>query len=199
LFRKNFFIFKKFVIKSFFDFTVVLFFLPLLLSIMLIIFVIILLVDGLPVFYVSKRIGLNGIKFNMIKFRTLKNNAPIVSSENFLKLKKNYYTKTGKFLKSNKLDELPQIINVLKTEMSLVGPRPALYKQRKLIELRKRKKIDLIKPGITGLAQINNYKVKTLKDKLSFDYYYLKNKSFFLDIQIILLTFKSILRLQNEK
>ena len=83
--------------------------------------------------------------------------------------------------------------------MSLVGPRPALYKQRKLIELRKRKKIDLIKPGITGLAQINNYKVKTLKDKLSFDYYYLKNKSFFLDIQIILLTFKSILRLQNEK
>ena len=72
--------------------------------------------------------------------------------QKIFKTKKNYYTKTGKFLKSSKLDELPQFLNVIKTDMSLVGPRPALFSQTKLINLRKSKKIDLIRPGITGLA-----------------------------------------------
>tara|TARA_B100000035_G_C20914998_1_gene515773 strand:+ start:390 stop:941 length:552 start_codon:yes stop_codon:yes gene_type:complete len=182
------------VIKILFDYTVIIFFLPLLILIILFISLIILLIDRTPIFHISSRVGLNGSKFKMIKFRTLKNNAPILSSENFLKLKKNYYTKTGKFLKSSKLDELPQLLNVIKTDMSLVGPRPALYSQTKLINLRKSKKIDLIRPGITGLAQINNDKIKKLRDKVSLDYNYLKNKSLFLDIQIIFLTFKKLFK-----
>lgn len=182
------------MIKILFDLTAIIFFLPLLILIMLLIFLTIFLIDGLPIFHISSRIGLNGAKFKMVKFRTLKNNAPILSTENFLKLKKNYYTNTGKFLKSSKLDELPQLLNVIKTDMSLVGPRPALYSQKKLIYLRKRKKIDLIRPGITGLAQINNDKVKNIRDKIFFDHNYLKNKNLFLDIKIIFVTFIKVLK-----
>ena len=161
-----------------------------------------------PIFYRQIRLGKNKKPFKCIKFRTMSEESEDILKnllnrnkelreefEKTQKLKNDpRVTPIGKFLRKTSLDELPQFLNVIKTDMSLVGPRPALFSQTKLINLRKSKKIDLIRPGITGLAQINNDKIKKLRDKVSLDYNYLKNKSLFLDIQIIFLTFKKLFK-----
>ena len=184
------------MIKKLVDYIIILFFFPIFSLIFLLIYVIIFIVDGSPVLYISSRVGLNNSKFKMIKFRTLKKNSPLLSSENFSKLKskKNFFTKTGKFLKKSKLDELPQIINVFLLQMSLVGPRPALPLQKKLVKMRSDKKIHLIRPGITGLAQINNFKIHSVEEKVKYDQYYLKNRNLYLDIKIIFITLLTIFR-----
>ena len=97
-------------------------------------------------------------------------------------------SKTGPFLRRFSLDELPQIINIILGEMVFVGPRPALYNQDDLIKLRKVKGIHRLKPGVTGWAQVNGRDELSIQDKVALDEYYLKQKSFMLDIKIILLT-----------
>jgi O-antigen biosynthesis protein WbqP len=180
--------------KQIFDYFIIVFFFPIFFLIFLLIYLMIFIVDGQPVLYISSRVGRNNSKFKMIKFRTLKKNSPLLSSENFAKLKsqKNFFTKTGKFLKKFKLDELPQIINVFLLQMSFVGPRPALPLQKKLVKMRSDKKIHLIRPGITGLAQINNFKIHSIEEKVKYDQYYLKKRNLFLDIKIILITILTI-------
>ena len=126
--------------KFFFDIAIAVLLFPIWFTLGIFIIFIILIIDRKPVFYLSERIGERNKKFLMIKFRTLKKNCPLVTSETLKKMNKKFYTKTGSFMKKYKLDELPQFIHVLTRDMSIVGPRPALPSQFNLIKLRKKKK-----------------------------------------------------------
>ena len=144
----------------------------------------------------SKRSGQNSKIFLMPKFITMKKNTPQVASH-LLKNPDKYLTKLGKFLRKTSLDEIPQLFSVLVGHMSLVGPRPALFNQYELIKKRQSLKIDILKPGITGYAQINGRDNISNKEKIKLDYYYLKNKSIKLDLKIIYLTIYKILNSNN--
>ena len=132
----------------------------------------------------------------MPKFRTMKINTPNVASH-LLKNSNDYITTIGNILRKTSLDEIPQIFSILKGDMNLVGPRPALYNQYDLIKLRSSKNIHTLKPGLTGLAQINGRDDLSIEKKVEFDLFYLKNKSFFYDIQIITKTFFKVLNIKN--
>ena len=140
-----------------------------------------------PVLYWSDRVGLNSQIFKMPKFRTMRTNTPEVASH-LLQEPNTWLTPIGNFLRKTSLDELPQIWSVLKKEMSFVGPRPALFNQTDLIDLRKETGIDKLLPGITGWAQINGRDKLNIKEKVILDKEYLSQKSIFFDFKIILLT-----------
>ena len=128
----------------------------------IIIFIFCFLDSGQPIF-IQKRVGENKKPFNLIKFRTMKLNTPSLASH---MINKKYVTKIGRLLRMLKLDELPQLFNVLRGEMSLVGPRPCLVKQKELIKFREKYNLFSVKPGITGLAQVNSIDMSNPK-KLS--------------------------------
>ena len=155
-----------------------------LIPIFFIIGLIIVIDDGFPIFFLQKRIGKNKKLFHIIKFRTMNNNTKDIATH----LVKNYDNKilrSGNFLRKYSLDELPQIINVIFGDINFIGPRPALFNQQDLIELRERYNIHSIKPGITGWAQVNGRDSLSIKEKVRYDDYYVKNKSFILDIKIL--------------
>ena len=110
---------------------------------------------------------------------------------------KKYITKTGNFIRRFSIDELPQLFSILKGDMSFVGPRPALFNQYKLIELRKKNLINTMKPGITGWAQINGRDDISIFEKIDLDKFYLENRSFSLDIKIVTLTFFYVIIKKN--
>ena len=151
--------------------------------------------QGLPIIHWSKRIGKDNKLFMMPKFRTMRNDTPDVATH-LLKNPKSSITKIGFILRKYSLDELPQVISLIQGNMSLVGPRPALFNQYDLIKLRKIKKIDVLMPGITGLAQISGRDNLTIEKKVDYDHEYLNNKSIILDLKIIFLT---LLRVFNIK
>lgn len=132
----------------------------------------------------------------MPKFRTMKVNAPNVATH-LLKNPDKYIYKFGFFLRKTSLDELPQIYSLLLGQMSFVGPRPALFNQKNLIKKRTKLGIHKILPGITGWAQINGRDSLSINDKVKFDFYYLKNKSIYLNIKIIIKTIFSIFLYKN--
>ena len=107
---------------------------------------------------------------------------------------KQYLTSAGSFLRKSSLDELPQLLSILKGDMSFVGPRPALFNQHDLIALRTEKGVDKLLPGLTGWAQINGRDELPIPDKVKLDVHYLNNQSFWLDLKIIFLTFKKVLK-----
>ena len=145
-----------------------------------------------PFFYWSDRVGINNTIFRMPKYRTMRIETPAVATH-LLKNPDEYLTRIGHFLRKFSLDELPQLWSVLKGDMSLVGPRPALYNQDDLVALRTQKGIHKIVPGITGWAQVNGRDDIPIPIKVGYDEYYLKNRSFFFDIKILLLTlFKTV-------
>ena len=146
--------------------------------------------------YLSKRSGRNSNLFLMPKFITMKKNTPQVASH-LLKKPNKYITKMGKYMRKTSLDELPQLYSVLVGDMSIVGPRPALYNQYDLIKKRKNLKIDQLRPGITGFAQINGRDNISTKKKIILDLYYLKNKCLRLDLKIIFLTIYKIFNIKN--
>jgi O-antigen biosynthesis protein WbqP len=146
-----------------------------------------------PVLYWSDRIGIDNEIFKMPKFRTMRADTPAVATH-LLKNPEAYLTPVGSFLRKFSLDELPQLWSILKGDMSFVGPRPALYNQDDLIELRTRKKIHMLIPGITGWAQINGRDELPIPVKVEFDDYYMKNKSFTLDLKILWITFVKVLK-----
>jgi len=148
--------------------------------------------DGFPVLFSQKRVGINYSFFNIYKFRSMKNNTPNVATH-LLTNPGQYLLKIGKFIRKTSLDELPNLINIIKGEMVFVGPRPALYNQDDLMDLRVAAGVDKLKPGITGWAQINGRDEISIQDKVAFEVDYLKNKSLFFDIQIILRTFTNVL------
>ena len=175
--------------NKFFAFTLLIFLLPLI----LIVFILILIDSGLPIFFVQKRVGLENKFFWIYKFRTMKKNTPDIPTH-LMEKNKNVYTVIGPFLRKLSLDEIPQLINILKGEMVFIGPRPALYNQNDLIKSRTAKGVEKLMPGITGWAQINGRDNLTIEQKVNLDYYYLKNKSLFLDIKIMLFTIIKVFR-----
>ena len=128
----------------------------------------------------------------MPKFRTMKTGTPIVATH-LLSETENYLTPIGSFLRKTSMDELPQLLCVLRGYMSFVGPRPALFNQMDLIEGRTKKDIHSLKPGITGWAQVNGRDNLTIETKINFDFEYLKRRSFLFDLYIIILTVRKVL------
>ena len=147
--------------------------------------------DGLPVFFTQKRVGINYTFFNIYKFRSMKKDTPNVATH-LLSNPAQYLLKIGGLLRKLSLDELPNLINIIKGEMVFVGPRPALYNQDDLMILRVATGVDKLKPGITGWAQINGRDHISIEKKVQLDQEYLHKKSFLFDIQIFINTFKNV-------
>lgn len=139
------------------------------------------------ILYWSERVGKDNAIFDMPKFRTMKIGTPKVATH-LLGNPSDHLTIIGSFLRKTSLDELPQLWSILIGDMSLVGPRPALFNQYDLIELRTQFGVDKLTPGLTGWAQINGRDSISIREKVQFDVYYLKNISWILDLKIILLT-----------
>ena len=149
-----------------------------------------------PTLHWSERVGKENVLFKMPKFRSMFIETPDVASH-LLENPDIFLTPIGSFLRSTSLDELPQLFSIIKGDMSFVGPRPALFNQEDLIELRTKMGINLIVPGVTGLAQINGRDDLTITEKVKFDEEYLHNKSFRLDLKILYLTVKRVISSQG--
>lgn len=146
-----------------------------------------------PILYWSKRVGKNNKLFRMPKFRTMYITTPTLATH-LLENPEKHVTNIGRLLRRTSLDELPQCLSILKGDMSFVGPRPALYNQGDLIELRNKRGIDRLIPGLTGWAQINGRDELSVLEKVELDHYYLMNQTFLFDVKILVLTvFKVIL------
>jgi len=140
-----------------------------------------------PILYWSDRVGRNNIVFKMPKFRTMIPGTPEVATH-LINEPGLYLEPLGYFLRKTGLDELPQLVSILRGEMSLVGPRPALYNQDDLVALRSRKNIERLVPGVTGWAQINGDDCTPVAAKVELDEYYHEHRSFLLDLKILFLT-----------
>ncbi|MDO8344770.1 MAG: sugar transferase [Cellvibrio sp.] len=149
-----------------------------------------------PILYWSDRVGRNNKIFRMPKFRSMQIGTPAVATH-LLRDPDRYLTPIGSFLRKSSLDELPQLLSIIKGDMSFVGPRPALYNQHDLIELRTRHGVHKLLPGLTGWAQINGRDELPIPQKVALDVEYLKKKSFLMDAKIILLTGLKVLRRDN--
>ncbi|WP_305909931.1 sugar transferase [Methylomarinum sp. Ch1-1] len=146
-----------------------------------------------PIFYWSDRVGIDNQIFKMPKFRSMKTDTPAVATH-LLQDPQNFLTPIGNFLRKTSLDELPQIWSILKGDMSFVGPRPALYNQDDLIELRTRHGVEKLLPGLTGWAQVNGRDELPIPQKVAFDVEYLQRRSFLFDLKILWLTFLKVLK-----
>lgn len=147
--------------------------------------------DGAPVFFKQTRIGIDYSFFEIYKFRTMKKDTPEVATH-LLQNPQQYLLKIGGLLRKLSLDELPNLINIIKGEMVFVGPRPALYNQDDLMLLRVNAGVDKLKPGITGWAQINGRDEISIEEKVALEKEYLEKKSFLFDIKIIFKTFTNV-------
>lgn len=163
---------------------------------MFIVFILIKLTSKGPALYWSKRVGKNNILFSMPKFRSMRVDSPQVATH-LLDNSKNFLTPIGSFLRKTSIDELPQIYSILKGQMSLVGPRPALFNQDDLIKMRTDIKVHSLTPGVTGWAQINGRDDISIPEKVLLDQYYLENQSMLLDIKIIVLTVAAVIKSKN--
>jgi len=159
--------------------------------IFLIVAISILIEDGFPVFFTQKRVGINYTFFKIYKFRSMKKDTPNVATH-LLENPVQYLLKIGKFIRKTSLDELPNLINILKGEMVFVGPRPALYNQDDLMTLRVATGVDKLKPGITGWAQINGRDDISIEKKVQLEQEYMYKKSILFDIEIIIKTFTKV-------
>ena len=147
-----------------------------------------------PVFFKQKRIGIRKTYFYILKFRTMYTDTPKDMPTHLLTDPEQYITKAGKFLRKTSLDELPQIINIIKGEMSIIGPRPALWNQFDLIEERDKYGANDIKPGLTGWAQINGRDELEIEVKAKLDGDYVKKMTFWFDVKCFLGTITSVLK-----
>ena len=148
--------------------------------------------DGYPIFFTQKRVGINYSFFKIYKFRSMKKNTPNVATH-LLTNPDQYLLKIGNLIRRTSLDELPNLINIIKGEMVFVGPRPALYNQDDLMEFRVATGVSKLKPGITGWAQINGRDEISISQKVQLEQEYLYKKSFLFDIEILIKTFINVL------
>lgn len=186
------------MIKRIFDFILAAVLISILALPMLLIAVFIKLVSSGPAIFWTDRIGVNNRMFKMAKFRTMTENAPQLATHLMTDVGK-YLVPGAKFLRNSSLDELPQLFNVLKGEMSFVGPRPALFNQDDLMELRTAKGIHTLMPGITGWAQVKGRDELAIQMKVSFDEEYLQRRSLCFDIRILLLTLVKVIKREGVR
>jgi O-antigen biosynthesis protein WbqP len=146
-----------------------------------------------PILYWSDRVGRKNKIFRMPKFRSMRTDTPAVATH-LLKDPNIYLTPIGSFLRKSSLDELPQLWCILKGEMSIVGPRPALFNQHDLVALRTERGVDALLPGLTGWAQVNGRDELPIPEKVAMDEDYLRRRSFFFDLKIIFLTAMKVVR-----
>ncbi|MGA3281844.1 MAG: sugar transferase [Smithella sp.] len=179
--------------KRCFDFTLALIFMIIMALPIAVIAILVRLTSPGPAIYWSDRVGKDNKNFLMPKFRTMRKGSPEIATH-LLQNVESYLTPFGSFLRRASLDELPQLWIVLKGDMSFVGPRPALFNQDDLIKLRTEKGIFRLTPGITGWAQINGRDDISIPVKVSYDEYYLKNRSFFFDLKILWNTFFKVIK-----
>lgn len=188
------------MIKRIFDLMIVLFFSPLILFLLVIISVYLMMTISSPIFFVQTRAGKNGKPFRLYKFRTMANKID-QKKDNFESERKRVLKSTY-FLRLLKFDEIPQFFNIIKGDLTLVGPRPLLVEYNELYNLEQKKRLSVL-PGLTGWAQINGSNNISWKKKFELDIYYVKNQNFFLDIKIIILTIfyliKKIVKGSNSK
>jgi len=149
-----------------------------------------------PILYWSDRVGRNNATFRMPKFRSMRTGTPVVATH-LLSSPDAYLTPIGSFLRRSSLDELPQLWSIMRGDMSFVGPRPALFNQHDLIELRTRSGVHTLLPGLTGWAQVNGRDELPMAEKVALDIEYLKTRSFWFDIKIILLTVLKVIMRDN--
>ena len=161
--------------------------------ILLVVGILIKLTSPGPVFFKQRRIGKDKKDFEIYKFRTMRTDTPKDMPTHLFTNAESFITPVGKFLRKSSLDELPQLFNILRGEMSFIGPRPALWNQFDLIEAREEVKANSLKPGITGWAQVNGRDEIPIDQKASLDGYYIDNVSFGLDLKILFLTFTTVL------
>jgi O-antigen biosynthesis protein WbqP len=176
----------------FFAFLLILLFSPVFIIVGLLIF----MEDGFPVFFKQKRVGKNYSFFMIYKFRSMKKSTPNVPTH-LLGDPAKYLLRIGKIIRKLSLDELPNLINIIKGDMVFVGPRPALYNQDDLMALRVEAGVDKLKPGITGWAQVNGRDEISLEKKVQFEKEYLEKKNLYFDTKIIIKTFTSVLMSKN--
>ena len=187
------------MMKRIFDILVVFSSLIIVVPLILITFLLVKLTSKGPAFFWSQRVGQNNILFSMPKFRSMQIGTPQIATHlmNEQNNPDQYLTPVGSFIRKTSLDELPQLWSVLKGDMAIVGPRPALFNQDDLITLRTEYGVDKLKPGITGWAQVNGRDEVSISEKVALDAYYLKNQSFKLDCQIIFLTVMKVIKRDN--
>ncbi len=165
---------------------------------MLVIAALIKLMSKGPVIFWTDRVGKNNTIFKMTKFRTMKLNTPQLATH-LMENPEDYLIPCGAFLRKYSFDELPQLFNILRGEMSFVGPRPALFNQDDLIALRAKKNVHKLIPGITGWAQVNGRDDLPIPVKVSFDEYYLNHRSFAFDLYIIFLTAIKVIKREGVR
>lgn len=146
-----------------------------------------------PIFFKQERFGQNSVPFILYKFRSMTYNAPIKSNSDFDDIT-NYVTGFGMFIRKTSIDELPQIINIIKGDMSFIGPRPLAITDERVLQLRRRNGADLVRPGISGLAQVNGRNSITDEEKADFDAKYARNLSIRLYILLVIETFISVIK-----
>ena len=151
-----------------------------------------------PIIFKQLRAGKDSKPFYIYKFRSMKTNPPNIATNDFNNAS-DYITKMGRFIRKTSLDEIPQLFNILKGDMSIVGPRPVILEEVELIELRQMYNVDKILPGITGWAQINGRDNIGNEEKVKYDYEYLTKKSIIMDLYIIVMTALKVLKRSDIK
>lgn len=179
--------------KRIFDFTVSLVLIIMLLPLFLIVAIIVLIDSGSPVIYKQYRVGKDNKLFYVYKFRTMKNDTRIAATAD-LKEADSCITKSGRVLRKTSLDELPQLFNVLKGQMSFVGPRPLIPEEKEIRKLRAEYNVYSVRPGITGWAQVNGRDDLSIEEKALFDKEYVEKQSFWFDIKILFMTVAVVLK-----
>jgi O-antigen biosynthesis protein WbqP len=181
------------VMKRLIDLAILICLTPLLLPVMLLVALLVRLTSNGPALYWSNRVGRNNVIFKMPKFRSMRINTPALATH-LLADPGQYLTPIGGFLRKSSLDELPQLLSILKGDMSFVGPRPALFNQYDLVALRTEAAVHLLVPGLTGWAQINGRDELPIPQKVALDVEYLQRHSLRFDIKILFLTVLKVLR-----
>lgn len=184
--------------KRFFDLLLALFCLTVLWPVILAAALAVRLTSPGPAIYWSDRVGRNNLIFRMPKFRSMAVGTPAVATH-LMQNAEHFLTPIGGVLRKSSLDELPQIWSVLRGDMSFVGPRPALFNQHDLIEARTARGVHLLRPGVTGWAQVNGRDELELAQKVAFDSEYLARQSFFFDLKILLMTALRVCRRDGIK
>ena len=180
-------------LKRIFDLLIGVFLSALLLIPMLLITGIVKVTSEGPVLYWSDRIGQRNVIFRMSKFRTMRLDTPAVATH-LMSDPNTYLSPIGGFLRRTSLDELPQLFSILKGDMSFVGPRPALYNQDDLVDLRTEEGVNQLIPGLTGWAQVNGRDELPIPDKVRLDVEYMERQSFWFDLKILWMTFLKVVR-----